>query len=117
MGWSCRAEASRVERAWEEGCRAQTGSSNVFVVNNVRHFYERSNKEHRDGAITGTIWRYLPDGEHVRKAGSFRIEGDGTITRAPAVLKGFAKKVTDELARVKAGTRVGHSGFVTRVAY
>lgn len=118
MGWSCRADAARVERAWEEGCRQQTGSSNVFLdANNVRCFYETSRREHRDGAITGTIWRYLPDGEHVRKAGSFRIEGDGTITRAPATLKRFAATVTADLARANKARANGGNVFVRPVAY
>jgi hypothetical protein len=44
-------------------------------------------REQHDGAIVGQVWKYLPDGQHVKRAGSFRIEGDGTVTRAPKFLK------------------------------
>lgn len=102
MGYSCGAGASKVEQAWWDGCRAETGSQNTFIgCGNVRYFFERSNIEHSDGAITGTIWRYLPCGEMVRKAGGFRIEGNGTITRAPAKLKKFAEKVAKEIREDK----------------
>jgi hypothetical protein len=48
-------------------------------------FFEVSRREHRDGAITGVIQRF--DGEYCTKAGTFRIEPDGSIRRAPKVLK------------------------------
>ena len=64
----------------------------------------RSHKEHDDGAITGSILKFLPnlpdggtdpskDGSAV-KAGSFKIAGDGTVARGP----GFLKKLAAEAA-------------------
>ena len=90
MGWSCRADAGRTMEAWTKACIAQTGSQNRYVVKGVGYFWETSRIEHRDGAITGTVWRELPsegDKLYCRKAGSFRINPDGTVARAPAFLK------------------------------
>lgn len=90
MGWSCRREAGIVEDAWSRACIASTGMQNVWLDNGKRYFYETSRTEHRDGAITGKIIVYVDD-THCKTAGSFRIEGDGTITRAPKFLKHAAK--------------------------
>lgn len=90
MGWSCRADAGKVLAKFEEACRKSTGSSNTYKAFGKRYFFEVSGVEHADGAITGSIHRFVDKGRCVR-SGSFRIEGDGTITRAPAFLKKAAK--------------------------
>ena len=64
------------------GCGKDGLPSNTFVVDGVQFFYELG-REQADGAITGVVWKFLPDGVHVRKAGSIRIEPDGVITRFP----------------------------------
>jgi len=87
MGWSCNAKAGWVLDAWINACFAQSGCQNNFEANGQKYFFETSRKEHNDGAITGVVWRNLPDGKSCRQSGSFRIEGDGTVTRAPAFLK------------------------------
>ncbi len=91
MGWSCRAEAAHVLDAWDTACRLQTATSNTFTSGGNKYFYERSNTEHGDDAITGVIYKYV-DESRVRKSGTFRIEGDGTVTRAPAFLKSVKVK-------------------------
>jgi hypothetical protein len=63
----------------------------VFETKRGRYFYEVSNKEHYDGAITGTLMKFLPGSTMCKSAGSFRIEGDGTVARAPKFLKDAAK--------------------------
>lgn len=76
--------------AWTRTCVAQTGSQNEFEIRGQRYFWEISRKEHADGAITGTIYRMLPvagDKHMCLPAGSFRINGDGTVKRGPALLK------------------------------
>ncbi len=101
MGYSCRVDAmagfealmSELERqfpvyhkgevvqwSWTFGgksCFAEIGRENV------------------DGAITGQVYAYLPDGKRARSCGSFRVEGDGRITRFPkvprAALRAFAQ--------------------------
>lgn len=98
MGWSCRADAGATLDKFGNACIAQTGSSNVFEAGGKRYFYEVSNTEHGDGAITGSIWKFLthnPDGSgKCVKAGSFRINPNGSIARAPAFLKKAAKDGT-----------------------
>ena len=88
MGWSCTADASRVMEAWTAACIAQTGSQNEYRVNDLAYFWE-TGPEHDDGAITGRIFRMAPEGCY--PAGAFRIEPNGTITRAPAFLKHATK--------------------------
>ena len=91
MGWSCRKDAAEVSDTWVEACLAQTKSQNTFEVKGVKYFWETSRKEHGDGAITGTIWKFV-DETHVNRTGTFHIEGNGTITRAPKFLKDAAVK-------------------------
>lgn len=86
MGWSCRREAGVVLAKWYQACIKQTGSQNTFKVGNKEYFFEASNVEHRDGAITGIINRMLPN-NMCKKCGNFRIEGNGTISKAPKFLQ------------------------------
>ena len=92
MGWSHSAKAGKVLEAWQNACANSTGTSNTWKDNGKEFFFETSNKEHSDGAITGSIQRLENSGsDDCRRFaypnGSFRIEGDGTISRAPAFLK------------------------------
>lgn len=92
MGWSCAVRASEVLDAWSKACVASSGSSNVWKDGNINYFFDVSRTEHDDGAITGKILKQVseakPDGSYYAKpVGSFRIEGDGTIARAPRFLK------------------------------
>jgi hypothetical protein len=71
-------------------CVLQTGSQNVFVVDGRCFMWEESHKEHADGAITGAVYRFneaydprSTASASVTRAGTFRINGDGTIARAP----------------------------------
>jgi hypothetical protein len=86
MGWSCSAKASDVMAAWSNFCYHQTEMTNMFRNNGKTYLLEYSNREYDDGSITGTILVQV-EGNFYRKCGSFKINGDGTIARAPAVLK------------------------------
>lgn len=86
MGWSCRMEASETMHRWQEYCGSSVGSSNEFVSGGKAYFWEISRTEHDDGAITGSIFVMLGDGK-CKQTGTFRINGDGSVARAPAVLK------------------------------
>lgn len=105
MGWSCGRRASEVLGKWQEFCYRQTQRSNVFVARSGKmYFFEISRTEHRDGAITGTIWRYL-DKDMCRKTSSFRIEGNGEVTTAPKCLKEVSpsqQKLDEMEAEIKA---------------
>jgi hypothetical protein len=98
MGWSCARDAGYVLDAFTAACIKNSGNQNTWTdpKTGKRYFFETSRTEHYDGAITGTIWRFLPDDKHVRKSGSFRIEGDGEVTRAPAFLKKAAKGAVEK---------------------
>lgn len=97
MGWSCSKAAGDVISEMWRLCREQTGSSNTYRVGDSEYIAEESRKEHDDGAITGTIMRFTlkrPDGSgQAVRAGSFRIDGDGTVKRGPAILKQAARNV------------------------
>jgi hypothetical protein len=86
MGWSSSKKAYEVMNKWETHCRNQTKSSNVFFDKGVKFFFETSRKEHSDGSITGTVYKYI-DEFRVVKSSSFKINGDGTIKTAPKSLK------------------------------
>lgn len=95
MGWSCSTAASKVLESWTRACVASTGMSNTWKQGDREFFTELSNREHDDGAITGSIIELGapsgPDGARPgRKVGTFKISGDGTV-RAPAFLKDAAK--------------------------
>lgn len=87
MGWSFAAAAGKVTDAWEKACIASTDSQNTWKDSRgVQYFWEASRVEHSDGAITGQIFKILPNGL-CRTSGTFRIDGNGTIVRAPQFLK------------------------------
>lgn len=79
--------------AMHEACFQQTGVMNTYEASGKRYFLEISRREHADGAITGTVMRMFErDGNtYAKPSGSVRIEGDGTVTRAPKFLKEAAK--------------------------
>jgi hypothetical protein len=85
MGWSHSAKAGKVLEAWENACVNSTGKTNTWKEDNIEFFFETSRTEHASGAITGSIQKIENNLAYLH--GSFRIEGDGTITRAPAFLK------------------------------
>lgn len=93
MGYSCAAAAARVMDAVSAACIRQTGSSNVYKVGGETYFFEQG-RENGDGAITGKIMRMLP-GDLCRKAGTYRIEPDGTFGRVPAFFKQAVQDAVD----------------------
>lgn len=87
MGWSYAIRAGHTMDKWLEACLANSGSQNQWSEKGKTYFFEHTRKDHADGAICGAIWKFLPDGVHVRKSGTFRINPDGTVDRAPKFLK------------------------------
>lgn len=78
----------------EEEARRQTGSSNTYKIGNAYYFLELSNREHRDGSITGKIMLVTSGNPicdevtYAEPAGSFRIDGEtGKLTRGPKWLR------------------------------
>jgi hypothetical protein len=85
MGYSYAAKAGLTLDALATILRGKCPSSNS--IEKTGGFWEYG-REQADGAITGTVvkpWKHDP--EKVVKAGTFRIEPDGTITRFPGATK------------------------------
>lgn len=116
MGYSSTVAAGRTSEQWTKACLEQTGSQNTFEDRGSVYMFERG-RENDDGAETGTVYRFSagthlhanrseprplsyltpcercgvtlkdhPSGS-VTRSGSYRIEPDGRVTRAPAFLK------------------------------
>ncbi len=85
MGWSCSNSAYETMKQWSDNCFNQTGCSNTYKIGRETYFFEASRMEHIDGAITGSIHRFVGEGL-ARKVGSFRINGSGRVTRGPKFL-------------------------------
>lgn len=103
MGWSCAAEAGNTVRRISDIIVERHGNQNQWETPKGKFFFETSNTEHCDGAITGTVWRVHAPGTPIRgrvyaedrltKSGSFRIEADGSITRFPNLPTDIKKAV------------------------
>lgn len=98
MGYCYSQAAGRVMDKWTEFCVKSTGSSNTWIdEKGNKYFFEITRKDQPDYGICGTIHKMIPgtekgDSYMAKPCGSFRINGDGTIARAPKILKQFAKK-------------------------
>lgn len=75
-------------------------SSNGWTKNDVQYFYEIG-REQKDGAVTGVVQKIyqINNVDYCKKAGTFRIEPDGTITRFPTSTK--AQRTTAEILSKK----------------
>ncbi len=93
MGWSCNAAAAIALDQVTQMCIKSTGSSNTWEHGRNKYFYEPSRVEHDDGAITGSVFKFLDDGR-CRKVGSFRINGDGVVERFPTMASGVRMNYT-----------------------
>lgn len=94
MGWSSTKAAGDVIDRWEKKCRQQTNQQNVYILDEHRYFFEINRKEHADGAITGEIWKYVNE-THANQVGTFRIEGNGIVSRGPQILKDLDEAVRE----------------------
>lgn len=90
MGWSARVEACETFDAWARVCVAQTGKQNVYreFDGDQEYMIERG-REQDDGSITGTVFRLVDDDGQLLayRAGSFRIDPDGSVKRWPTKFK------------------------------
>ena len=89
MGYSCTKAAADTLDKILHSIVDPNGSSNAWTYKGQRYFYERG-RENLDGAITGTVWKfvYRPDlnpPERAKRAGTVRIEADGSLTRFPHI--------------------------------
>ncbi len=79
MGYSCTSAANEVLEKISDVCYKQTKSANSYIKGKNTYMWEIG-RENADGAITGTVSKFLPNG-YVIKSGTFRIEPNGKITR------------------------------------
>lgn len=119
MGYSCRADAAdalgRIEAASQ---KIHGAKHSALVVNNagvVVGFYEvNRQREHADGSITGTVIRMdgtfpWPIDENyriqvpARRAGSFKISGDGEVVRFPLMGKQILAAAKDPTVKPDGG--------------
>jgi hypothetical protein len=94
MGYSCSRVAGLVLEQVSKNYSVD-GSQNVFSNGKDKFFFETSRREHVDGAITGSVYMMLPDGMAIKK-GSFRINGDGTVSSFYGLTKEQKKKIQTE---------------------
>lgn len=88
MGWSYARAAGKTMDLWQNACRKNCGSQNKWQeANGKTYFFENSRIEHPDGAITGSIYLIHQMGDRCHRVGSFRIEPNGRISRAPKFLR------------------------------
>ncbi len=85
MGYSCGRIASQRMEAIEQACLAVSGQQNVWIMDGNRFFWEIG-REQRDGAIVGSIHKYVSD-THCKKTGRFRIESNGKFIAGPAWMR------------------------------
>jgi hypothetical protein len=110
MGWSCSSDAARTVERWTALCVLSTGSSNTWEHKGRTFFFENSGREHADGAITGTVWRNVGSDRCVRVS-SFRIEGDGAMTRGPAEIRARLAEPEPYVNTVDALARAGDARY------
>lgn len=92
MGWTGGKESRAVLDRWQVACFAASGQSNVWEVAGVWYSFDVSRTEHADGAITGSMSRFDKDPRGpgpvtAVRCGTFRVEGDGRVTRGPKILR------------------------------
>lgn len=99
MGYSCTQDASHMLGVISRMC-GKDGNGNILRIDGKEFFFERG-KEQGDGAITGTLMEMLP-GDFCRKAGSVRINPDGTIARFPRFTKRDKEEAENTLRDMQA---------------
>ena len=88
MGYSCTAAASFTREAIQTLIEKQHPGqvSNYVPIGALGGFFEIG-RERADGAITGSVLKTVSAEGHCRRAGSFKINPDGTVARFPGIGK------------------------------
>ena len=94
MGWSYSLAAGYTMGAIRDHYRAQGVTTSNSLPDGG--FYEESRREHKGGAITGMVFRMMPDGVHCLPRGSFKIAGNGRIVRFPSMDKATRERLFQE---------------------
>lgn len=99
MGYSCTQDATFTLGVI---CHmfAKGDSSNTLTIKGQQYFFERG-REQADGAITGPLFLMLDNG-YARPAGSYRINGDGSIARFPGLTRDEKKEAETTVRDMRA---------------
>ena len=97
MGYSCTAVAGKVLDFILNDLTKNVGNgtSNGWFNNANEYFFEQG-RENQDGAITGQVWRKL--NQLAYRAGSVRVEANGTVTRFYGIPASLRKLAMSKLA-------------------
>ncbi len=95
MGYSCTQAADNMLGLIRKSFGSPDKGSNTLIIGGKEYFYEVG-REQADGAITGSLYLMVsPDS--AQKAGTFRIDADGTINRFPGLSAKAKNALTVEL--------------------
>lgn len=67
-------------RQLQENNAGKGDTFNGWKYKGVDYFYEQG-RENYDGSITGSVWKFLPDGLHARRAGCIKIDSRGNVVK------------------------------------
>jgi hypothetical protein len=87
-------EAAATINKWKIFCLENAGEANKFMVGETSYFF-KIKTIHEDGSITGEIGKYLPrtirdelmNTVSSKKTTWFKINADGSVKRAPKILR------------------------------
>jgi len=103
MGYSCSTKAMESFDQIVIQLKAagkKTEGSNTWGKNGIVFFHEIG-REQKDGAVVGSVTKiYDPVRSYCKKAGSFRVESNGKITRFPTSTK-IQRKVAEIAAKAE----------------
>jgi len=86
--------ADRIMLEWKSACLSDSGKTNVWYNEGKEYRWVMSTTQFCDGAVAGSIYKINKD----RPISSFRIDGDGTVVRAPKFLRRASSKMEKEIA-------------------
>ena len=100
MGWSCSQAADntieKINSLVQSQCNNVKKNYSCQVPNG---FFEiNTRKEHEDGAITGSVYKYVGE-DRCSKVGSFKINSNGTIAWFPMLQLSIKKAINDPILK------------------
>lgn len=89
MGYSCTAKASfvleEIRKVFDSRTTKKVGSNSIINNYGVDIGFYEIGRENQDGAITGSVFKFVSADGRCRKAGSFKIAANGRIERFPSL--------------------------------
>jgi len=88
--------AAKILTVWTDASMENSKQTNAYHAKGKDYIWQTSDTVYADGAVSGTIFCCGQDGK--KPVSSFRIDGDGTVVRAPTFLRNASKSLESELA-------------------